>query len=151
MKKKTIKRILLIVLGIFGLIIVSIPLTIWLAFGPIHSSGEIQISEKIKLEYKETYNGDFAGEFYDVSFKGNDSIIGFHTFHNMDWAEHCLVDSLRGRTFLFMADSTLDKKRLNGYYLISFEPGFQNIIDTVFNETEKFNYQDKMKEIIKKH
>lgn len=50
-----------------------------------------------------------------------------------------------------MADSTLDKKRLNGYYLISFEPGFQNLIDTVFNETEKFNYQDKMKEIIKEH
>ena len=151
MKKKTIKRILLIVFGIFGLIIVSIPLTIWLAFGPIHSSGEIQVTEKIKLEYSETYNGDFAGEFYEVSFKENDSIIGYYTFHNMDWADHYLVDSLSDRTFLFMADSTLDKKRLNGYYLISFEPGFQNIIDTVFNETEKFNPQDIMKEIIKKH
>jgi hypothetical protein len=40
---------------------------------------------------------------------------------------------------------------MNGYYLISFEPGFQNIIDTVFNETERLNYQEEMKEIIKKH
>lgn len=147
MKKKTIKRTLLIVLGIFGLIIVSIPLTVWLAFGPIHSSGEIQISEKFKIEYEETYNGDFAGEFYDVRFKETDSIIGFHTFRNMDWAEHIFVDSLSDRTFLFIADSSLDKNKLNGYYLISFEADFQNIIDTVFDENERIDYQEKMKEI----
>jgi hypothetical protein len=151
MKKKTIKRILLILLGTLGLIVVSILLTVWLAFGPINSSGEIQISENLEIEYEETYNGDFAGEFYDVKFKRTDSIIGYHTFHNKDWDEHFFVDSLSGRTFLFMADSSLDKKRLNGYYLISFESSFQNIIDTVFNETEMFNYHDKMKEIIKKH
>jgi hypothetical protein len=151
MKKKTTKRILIIVIGILGLIIVLIPLTVWLAFGPIHSSGEILVSEKLKIEYEETYNGDFAGEFYDVRFKGTDSIIGYHTFHNMDWAEHFFIDTLSDRTFLFIADSSLDKKSMNGYYLISFEPGFQNIIDTVFNETKRLNYQEEMKEIIKKH
>ncbi|MBN7814424.1 hypothetical protein [Algoriphagus pacificus] len=151
MINKRLKKLLLIVLGIFGFIIVLIPITLRLAFGPINSSGEIQITEKIKLEYDETYNSDFAGEFYEVKFKKNDSILGYHTFHNKDWAKHFFVDSLSGRSFLFIADSTLDNKRLNGYYLISFKPDFQNVIDTIFNETEEFYFQDKMEEMIKKH
>ena len=109
------------------------------------------ISENNAIEYEETYNGDFAGEFYDVTFIMSDSTIGHHTFHNMDWDKHFLVDSLLNRTFLFIADSSLDKKILNGYYLISFEEGLLNIIDTVYDETKEFNYQDKMKEVIRKH
>lgn len=151
MKKKNIKKTLLIALGIIGLLIISASLIIWFAFGPINSTGEFQISKTIKVEFEETYNGDFAGEFYDVKFKHTDSIIGSHTFHNMDWAENFHVDSLSGRTFLFFADSSLNKKELIGYFSISFEPRFQSIIDTVYMEPGGLDYLDKMKEIINKH
>ena len=85
MTKKTIKKILITICSIVLLILISIPVMMWLAFGPIDSSGTIQITEKTSIDYDETYNGDFAGEFYDITFKANDSIIGRHIFHYMDF------------------------------------------------------------------
>ena len=148
---RTTKRIILVLLGFFVLASVSIPVLVWLAFGPIHSSGVILISQNRSIEYKETYHGDFAEEFYDVEFIMNDSTIGFYTFHNMDWNKHVFIDSLSNKIFLFIADSSLEKRGINGYYLISFDSKFENVIDTVFNKTEEFNYQDEMKGIVKKH
>ncbi|WP_192821057.1 hypothetical protein [Rufibacter sp. LB8] len=151
MKTKTIIKAFSILLGIVVLLLISISLLLWLAFGPINSSGKILISQRNAIEYKEIYNGDFAGEFYDVTFLKNDIKIGSYTFQNMDWEKHIFIDSLSNRTFVFLADSSLDKQRLNGYYLISFESNFKNVIDSVYNENKNFNYQDKMQEIKNKH
>lgn len=69
-----------------------------LAFGPIQRTIEINLSNNQKLNCKETYNGDFAGEFYDVDFSliDNDEVfeMGRATFSKGDWDKQIKLYSM---------------------------------------------------------
>jgi hypothetical protein len=61
-----------------------------LAFGPLHDSVTIDLGTEGKLICVETYNGDFADEFYEVemilkTLNGEEHDLGSITFHNQDW------------------------------------------------------------------
>ena len=77
---------LAIVLGL-----ASIPfILIKLAFGPLRDSVTIDLGKEGELLCDETYNGDFAGEFYDVkmilkTLNGRKHDMGAVTFHDQDW------------------------------------------------------------------
>ncbi|NQY11499.1 MAG: hypothetical protein HRT71_18530 [Flavobacteriales bacterium] len=76
MNKKTVK---IVRIGVVSLIITSciiIVILAWLAFGPIYSSGSIEVNSHV-IEYDEKYLGDFSGSNYYVSFLYNDRIVVF--------------------------------------------------------------------------
>jgi hypothetical protein len=87
----SVKKRLFIVLGI-ALGLVSIPfIFLKLAFGPIHDSVTINLGTEGKLICDEVYNGDFAGEFYQVKMvlktsKGRKYNVGVVTFHDQEWS-----------------------------------------------------------------
>jgi hypothetical protein len=87
-----VKKGLLIALGIV-LVAVIVPfISLRLAFGPLHDSITIDMGTEGELICDETYNGDFADEFYDVEMiletaNGNKWDLGSVTFHDEDWSK----------------------------------------------------------------
>ena len=73
--------------------VVAVPfIFLQLAFGPIHDSVTIDLGKEGKLVCDETYNGDFAGVFYDVkmilkTLDGKSLDFGNVTFHDEDWSK----------------------------------------------------------------
>lgn len=87
-----VKKGLLIGLAVL-LGLVSIPFIFMrLAFGPLHDSVRIDLGKEGELICDETYNGDFAGEFYDVKITLKTSTekeydLGSVTFRNQHWSK----------------------------------------------------------------
>ena len=151
MKRKTILKMLLGIF-VFGLlVIILIPVFTWFAFGPIHSKGKLLLNENLIIAYDQTYTGDFAGEFYKVTFKGNDSTIGSYTFHNMNWDKHFVLDSLDDRIFFFFPDSNLSGQDMLGMYSLSFKKNFESSFDTIFPKYSKLQLEKAKSEIEKKY
>lgn len=138
----TMKLILKILLGLSIIPLLWI-LFVWLAFGPISSSGKINFEDDNEIHYEERYIGDFANTFYEIQFFANDKQIGSHTFHNQNWSEHYITMQGKNKTYMIFADSSLNGKRLNEYYILSFEKDFINASDTNLNLDQKqhFLYQ----------
>jgi len=75
----------------FGL--VALPfIFLKLAFGPISDTVTIDLGREGELICKETYNGDFAQEFYEVEMtlktpKGKEHALGSALFHDQAWSD----------------------------------------------------------------
>jgi hypothetical protein len=87
-----VRKALLIGLGIVLLLIATPFIFLRLAFGPLHDSITIDLETEGKLICDETYNGDFADEFYDVNMvletaSGKKYHVGSVTFHDQDWSK----------------------------------------------------------------
>jgi len=91
-----VRKGLLIGLGIvLGLVLIPF-IFIRLAFGPFHDSVTIDLGTEGKLICNETYNGDFADEFYEVkmilkTLNGKKYDLGSVTFHNQDWSKQIAI------------------------------------------------------------
>ena len=91
---------------VVALALASIPfILIKLAFGPLHDSVAIDLGTEGELLCDETYNGDLAGEFYDVkmilkTLNGRKHDIGAVTFHDQDWNKR--VSTIRIGDWLVM-------------------------------------------------
>ena len=135
---KKIKNILIALIIVIGIIFFGIPLLLKFAFGPINSTGEIQITNDLQLEYDETYMSDFAGEVCDVTFKNDNRVIGKYIFHNMNWREDVVIRTHLGKTYLIMPDSNMNKDVSLGYYVVSFNNEFENVTDSVYSDQSNF-------------
>lgn len=86
---------------LIGLVIVCILVLVpfiflKLAFGPLHDSISINLGTEGQLICNETYNGDFADEFYDVkmvleTLNGKNYDAGSVTFHDQNWSQQVKV------------------------------------------------------------
>jgi hypothetical protein len=91
-----LKKGILIGLGIvLSLVLISL-IFIRLAFGPLHDSVIIDLGTEGQLICDETYNGDFADEFYEVkmilrTLNGKKYDLGSLTFHNQDWNKRIIT------------------------------------------------------------
>jgi len=91
--KSKFAKIILIVFIIITCLIIAFFLIIREAFGPKHRTVKIQIDNNTILICEETYNGDFAGEFYDIDLflksDNHETInIGSTTFYDANWEDN---------------------------------------------------------------
>lgn len=90
--RRLVRKGLLIGLAIaLGLVLIPF-IFLRLAFGPLHDSVTIDLGTEGKLICSETYNADFADEFYDVkmilkTLNGKNYDLGSITFHSQDWSK----------------------------------------------------------------
>jgi hypothetical protein len=94
-----VKKAMLMGLGVILGLTVLFFILIKLAFGPLHKSVIINLGGEGKILCQETYNGDLAGEFYDVemSLQTVDQEkykIGSVTFYNDKWSEQIEVNRI---------------------------------------------------------
>lgn len=119
------------------LLIVGFRTVFKLAFGPIHSSGQIAISEERTIEFNQKYEADFAAVFYDVTFRNDGVTLGTATFHNSDWNSYVSVDSSENRIFIAVIDTP-------NAYVLSFDSNFSNTSDSIYS-IDNFNLQNVIK------
>lgn len=139
LKVKKLKKPILITIGVLASLFLMFFILIRLAFGPLKSSGEIYVNDSFSLDYTVVYTADFAGEFYDVDFKINDSTIGRNTFHNMSWEEDIFVKNHVDETIIIMPDSTMNKDHLIDFYIISFDKNFKIVKDSTLVDIKNIN------------
>ena len=95
-----VRKVTLIGLGILGAVAVSAFVILKISFGPLHSLVSIDLGPEGKIICRETYNADFAEEFYDVTMtletdSGEKWNLGMTTFHNPDWREQIKVTRIK--------------------------------------------------------
>lgn len=130
------RKRLMIGVGIVLLLIAAPFVILKLAFGPLHDSITIDLGTEGELICDETYNGDFAGEFYDVAMSlettnGAKWDFGSAIFQDQDWSRQVkpirvgewLVIALEPEHFVQLKMLNTSNGKLNDTTLLPFNLG----------------------------